>query len=354
MALALASFGPISDPSSIVLVAQAAYHLDDLVPTATRLLERSVPATIVCPVPPRSVLRRWRSSWWRHRELLDRARAIGLERPRRLGDSFDLFRIAALVVRNDWGPTRALVQAARDVGVPTIGWVEGVQDFNDVDTGRARCAYHHVDRVFCLGPYDSEKLAGLDTTLIGSHQLWGNWHGPPTDATGPTVANVNFTYGVLEDARTAWIDDVVESARRSRTDLVLSRHPADRGRRAVRRIEPRTSVHELLAHSPRLISRFSTVCYEALARGVELIYHNPHGEAVGTFTEPLGAFAITRRRDELVASLEASVRTPAEIRDGARPFLERHLVLDGDPPAERAAEVLASIAADRRTGPKPC
>ena len=44
-------------------------------------------------------------------------------------------RAAGLVVLNDWGYARPLVEACNDAGVPTFAKVEGVQDFDDIDTG---------------------------------------------------------------------------------------------------------------------------------------------------------------------------------------------------------------------------
>jgi hypothetical protein len=326
-----------------VLVAQAAYHLDDLVPTREALSRRGVDATIVCPAPRPSMLRRWRSSWWRHHELTAAAASVGLTGTTPVPVDELLVGATALVVRNDWGVTRGLVKAAAGIGVPTIGWVEGVQDYADADTGRSRRPYREVDHVLTLGEYDRGQLAGTDATIVGSERLWQAWHGPITAADGPIVANVNFSYGVLTSARTPWVNDVLAVARACDRPVVLSRHPADRGHRG-RHAEDAAPISQLLAHAPRLISRFSTLCYEALARGVELTYHNPHGEQVPTFAEPAGAFQITHSRAELLDVVAGSSASPVDVRRRAEPFLRHHLVLDGPAPAERAAAAIAALA----------
>jgi hypothetical protein len=335
--LAYAVLGPAPAPGAILLVAQAGYHLDDLCPLVEELAGRGGAAAVVCPLPRPSVLRRWRSSWWRHRELLAAAASREL-RPSSTTDAASLLAEArAVVVRNDWGVTRALVDDARARGVATFGWVEGVQDFADLDTGRARRPYRHVDHVLSLGSYDAGELTGTDVTPVGTERLWQAWHGPPTSATGPTVANVNFTYGVLEHARRAWVADVVAAA--GDRPLVLSRHPADRGRRGRRLVADRP-VEELLRAAPRLVTRFSTLCYEALALGVDLAYHNPHGERARTFAEPDGAFTVTRSRAELVDALATTPPAPDTVRARAAEFLGRHLVLDGLRPAQRATDAI--------------
>jgi hypothetical protein len=329
----------------VVLVAEAAYHLHDLVPTARLLESQGIEVAIVCPLPTPSRLRWWRSSWWRHEELLARSATIGLPPPEPVDAKRTVESASLVLVRNDWGvSTRPLVERAERRGVPTIGWVEGVQDFTDVDTGRDRAAYRTVRHVFCLGEYDSARLGGVDTTIVGSAHLWECWHGDLTSADGPAVANVNFTYGVLLGARRPWVRDVLAARRATGTELVLSRHPADRGRLGTR-AESGEPVEQLLARAPRLVTRFSTLAYEALARGVELVYHNPHGERVATFAEPDGAFTITRTRAELVAALRAPVAEPSDVRLRAETFLGHHLALDQPPPAQRAAE---AIVAHRR------
>lgn len=341
------------DGDGVVLVAQAAYHLDDLVPVREALLRRGLGVTIVRPRPRPSVLRRWRSSWWRYSELSAAAARSGLAVTSSAPAGELLDTASAIVVRNDWGVTRELVDQAARHGVATIGWVEGVQDFADADTGWIRRAYRAVDHVLCLGEHDRDQLVDTDATIVGSERMWRVWNGPVTTADGPTVANVNFTYGVSQAVRTRWVNDVLAVGRSTRQPIVLSRHPADRGRRGYRSVD-RAPVEQLLARAPGLISRFSTLCYEALARGVDLTYHNPHGERVNTFAEPDGAFRVTRGRAELLNAVSAPARPPADVRRRAESFLRHHLVLDDPPPSERASSRIAELAGpirNMRLGP---
>jgi hypothetical protein len=48
-----------------------------------------------------------------------------------------------------------------------------------------------------------------------------------------------------------------------------------------------------LTEASVLVSRFSTVPFEAMARGVPFVYHNPHGETVPTFMNPDGGNAMS-------------------------------------------------------------
>ena len=47
-------------------------------------------------------------------------------------------RSRAVVVLNDWGPVKELIEAANQAGVVTFAKVEGVQDFDDLESHWAR------------------------------------------------------------------------------------------------------------------------------------------------------------------------------------------------------------------------
>jgi hypothetical protein len=66
---------------------------------------------------------------------------------------------------------------------------------------------------------------------------------------------------------------------------------------------------------------------EAMARGVPFVYHNPHGEAVRTFSEPLGAFEVTGDADELTSVL-SNLDPGVEWRRRFSPFFARHVDVD--------------------------
>ena len=247
------------------------------------------------------------------------------------------------MVMNDWGTTRPLVELARAGSIPVFGWVEGVQDFTDADTGQDRRPYRHVDHVFCMGPYDHEQLDGVERSVVGSSRLRALWESEPNRPARPFVTvNSNFTYGVHTEHRRAWLRTVREACGEAGVPWTISRHVAERGPLRPRQVSS-SPIDELLALSSTLVSRFSTLAYEALVRGVRLVYHNPHGETVPTFAEPDGAFDVTRSRSELVTALEREDDEPAANRDRATPFLRRHLRLEAGPdPADLAAQVIVA------------
>jgi hypothetical protein len=82
--------------------------------------------------------------------------------------------------------------------------------------------------------------------------------------------------------------------------------------------------------------------FEAMARGVPFIYHNPHGEAVRTFADPLGAFEVTTSAEGLAEALGGLGPDPAAHRARVAPFFGRHVDIDRNTTSERrGAEAIA-------------
>jgi hypothetical protein len=120
-----ASSTEANEQPAVILVAQAAYHLEELLPLANQLHQRGKPCLVVAPIPPRRALQRWRPSVKRHKELLDSVPWLEGQ----LLTETQLTQATALVVLNDWGTTSSLVDFMKCQQVPTFAWVEGVQTF---------------------------------------------------------------------------------------------------------------------------------------------------------------------------------------------------------------------------------
>ena len=97
--------------------------------------------------------------------------------------------------------------------------------------------------------------------------------------------------------------------------------------------------HEI-TRSGVLISRFSTVPFEAMARGVPFIYHNPHREAVPTFQRPSGAFPVTTSAAELAGALHHMVDADLDRAQWER-FFRAQVDIDPDVASElRTADII--------------
>jgi hypothetical protein len=227
---------------------------------------------------------------------------------------------------NDWGDYDRFVLAANSLGVPTFGKVEGAQDFEDVDVHWKRNAYRQVEHVLCQGDNDYRSTVGV-RSVVGSSRLERIWAQPPTPY-GERVAliNLNFTYGVLDGFAEMWLESVIHGCKRAGVDYVISSHPAQRRLDIVAQFSSKP-LRFLLTRPSILVSRFSTVPFEAMARGVPFIYHNPHNEKVPTFQEPDGAFAISRDSGELAEAL-AEARLIRDYRSVCREFFLLQVDID--------------------------
>jgi len=329
----------ISDQPSVILVAQATYHLDELLPLSAALKKKGLQCLLVTPIPASKTFYRWRPAAKRYEEILIRT---GVQ------DEFVLSEkqqknAAALVVLNDWGTPAAFVRKMKEQGTPTFGWVEGVQDFADIDTGQQRNPYQNVDHVFCLGHYDFDFLKDVKRTLIGSERLRKIWS---EDLISPqssqVLVNLNFTYGVGSQHRRTWLKSVRKACQETEQNYIISQHAADKGVVAPWR-RSTDSVSDVLKSAPYFVTRFSTLGYEALLRGVPMAYHNPHGERVTTFAEAKGAFDVTDSTAALISALKSPPLGREEVRKRAEDFLHHHLRLDGeDDPSEIAADCICS------------
>ena len=100
----------------------------------------------------------------------------------------------------------------------------------------------------------------------------------------------------------------------------------------------------LLTTAGVLVSRFSTVPFEAMARGVPFVYHNPHGEKVPTFTQPHGAFDITTSSDGLANALGSLDSAGANHRERSEAFFRAQISIEETPAFIRAADAIVTLA----------
>lgn len=245
-------------------------------------------------------------------------------------NEFVLSRVVprSIVCMNDWDSVvKPVVKHANSCGVPTVGIVEGVQDFLDMDTGRKRNPYREVTNVFLPGAFDRKYFQNSGQTLwvTGVQRLDGLAKYAAARATTKrgsrrkVVANVNFSYGVMTDRRLQWIADVQSACDRVGFELVVSQHPQDDGDLTAYNVSDRP-LYDLLVDCDIFVSRFSGAILESLVIGCPVVYYNGHGELVDKFHDSLGDYRIANDSQSLVGALVAAiddVPVPG-------PFLKQH------------------------------
>ena len=325
-----------AEPKPVLLLPGAAYHLPEMVALAHALEDQDHPTVIAVGYP----------HWDRVAEGLfwyGDLPVYALPEPEEIVSA-----TSAVVTMKDWAGYAPIITEAQAAGIPTFAKVEGAQDFHDIDTNQARRPYRTADHILCQGQNDFDGLEDKSRFIVGSTRLERLWWAPPSRPHKPlAVINLNFTYGVLTAARQTFLETAIHGCELADIDYVIAVHPAERARKP----HPRSTtvpISRLLERASLLISRFSTVPFEAMARGVPFIYHNPHGELVQTFANPDGAFDTTTTP----AGLAQAIRDAASVRGDNRSrskrfFLEQVDIDDSRRSETRTTSVLLDIISSR-------
>jgi hypothetical protein len=226
---------------------------------------------------------------------------------------------ATLVVGNDWGPPglkEPLERARLIADVKVVAIVEGSR------FGR-RNQYRRADEVLAWGP-SARRLIGRDVVVVGSPVIEAAAWDESRFEQPPFVA-VNYKFPYAYDGiefKDSWLAQARAGCERAGIAYALSRHPAD--------TDPPHGVEfsdmdDLLRRASVVLSRSSTVVYEALARGKPVVLFPHPEENLAEFAAPLGAYEIARSADELPAALRRALERIPEQRQRARRFLERHV-----------------------------
>ena len=239
------------------------------------------------------------------------------------------FRPKAIVVFNDWDPiVRSIVLAAKKNKIPTVGIVEGIQDYLDADTKQDRKTYKTVEYLFLPGEHDKKYFPEkCNKMYVGGipriYDLYNNRRQHHRTKEKTALINSNFSYGVLEEYRDEWVESAVEACKKAGYTPVISRHPADKGK-LYPELTTQESFYEALEKSSVLVSRFASGILEALAMNVLPIYFNPHKEKVDKFFNPLGAYPIANSEKELVDTLKTIEDKIELYQQNFKKFLEFH------------------------------
>ena len=264
-----------------------------------------------------------------------------------------------VVCMNDWDTVvKPVVVAAKKRGIPTAGIVEGVQDYADADTGRKRNAYREVDHVLLPGTFDRKYFADSpqQTWVTGVQRLdgLGAWtarraardaglaQGGARTSERHVVVNVNFSYGVMTDRRSAWLADIAQACRAAGYRMVVSQHPQDDGDLSAYEVSKKP-LYDLLVDADFLISRFSGAILESMVIGCPVIYYNGLAERNDKFHDSLRGYKVADTVEQLVKSLDSGTFGA----DDGGEFLRQHCDLDRSNPRssiEKTVDVLVELS----------
>lgn len=243
------------------------------------------------------------------------------------------------VMAVDWAPD-LLVQfldrfarnAIRLVGVP-----DGCRFASPI-------RYTKVDYVLGWGPSirDYFKQRGI---VVGSPIIEAARSRQVRYCVPPLVAvNYKFTHSYIA-AAASWTASVIRACEKAGLPYAFSAHPSNRIR-APGAI-PNEDIDRLLDKASVLVTRPSTVAYEAMVRGTPVVLFPMPGEGLVEFGNPMGAFEVTSDADALPNLILNALRTRDDTKARCKKFLEYHVELG--PPGQaiaRIASALTTIAAE--------
>ena len=233
-----------------------------------------------------------------------------------------------LICMNDWDKkvVRPSIQHAREQGKKTIGIVEGVQDFLDLDTKQHRETYQTVEYIFLTGKHDQQFFKNnlKKTKIIGVPRLKKLLEVTPHfPHKALAVINMNFSYNVLADQAKFWLDNVIEGCKKAHIEYIITQHPADKTDLSDYPVTQKT-MYQIIEEGSIVISRFGSTIIEALAMGKPCIYHNPHQEQVIKYQEPMGGYSISDSSQSLADAIKHELSLGVDYQARANQFLHHH------------------------------
>ncbi|MEJ2883525.1 hypothetical protein [Pedobacter sp. GR22-6] len=216
----------------------------------------------------------------------------------------DKSRSGLLVLGNDWGRAELVLNAEYlNANKNTVCIQESILDLNEKDGRLRNCSVPVFQGVNSL---KNINLKGMICAVIGNPRF-ENLTIHPQSQYKKVFINVNFTYGIFEEIREVWVNDIIQTCKEINVDYIISQHPRDNGDFTnfnLLKSHPGI-VHDTIIKSSVVVSRFSALILEAISLGRPAIYYNPHNEMMDyKFEADNETLFVARNITELKSYLE--------------------------------------------------
>ncbi|MEM7777559.1 MAG: hypothetical protein AAF732_18350 [Pseudomonadota bacterium] len=237
---------------------------------------------------------------------------------------------------SDGGPPelRAALGSVARRGAHLVGVVEGAR--------YSRRQFQRAHTVLCWGP-SGEELWRARARIAGSPIIEGA-HGRSRVSADLRHVLINYKFQPGEtDHDFAWAHAAIDAARGIDPNTLVSVHP--RTYDVPSGLTPANqSLNELLPQASLLVSRASTVIYEALAMNIPVIYFPAPGENRAEFADFGATFPVAETAQELIDACAAFARHETSFANPAS-FLDQHLSIDPNRSASaRISDYLLQLA----------
>ncbi len=178
---------------------------------------------------------------------------------------------------NDVGwEERLFILRCREKAIPTVS----LQEATNVDFDGWPWRMQWVDVTFIQGVYALKRHSRQLMFLTGNPRF-DDIQLNPLPEEPRVLINCNFTFGIGVDWGRAWVEQVIVVAKSLGLEYAVTVHPRDEtDLSGIEHVLPSNAfkVHEQLAESSVLISRDSSLPYEAAMMGRNVIYYNSFNE----------------------------------------------------------------------------
>lgn len=259
---------------------------------------------------------------------------------------FNLIKYKSFICFNDWDSiAKKIVTLSNQRKIKTIGIVEGITDFEDIDYVKFRNVYQNVSYVLLTGKNDKKYLKNKQTYIIGipklKHLLNQKISFPKKQL---VVINLSFVALTYNDESFRWLCDVISVCKQLRLSYVISQHPSDKTiLKPYHKISNKT-IYEAIKNGSIVISRFSTVLLESVALGKPAVYYKPKSEKIKLYDNVFGAFGKAINKRELKHQILNELNNKKNVRQRAKKFLDFQCnICEKKPPESLAAKAIENI-----------
>lgn len=123
-----------------------------------------------------------------------------------------------------------------------------------------------------------------------------------------------------------WVKQVVQACKELNIDFILNTHPADNNIYEV--VKSENSLIDDIKSSSLVITRESSVIFEALCLGKPIVFHNIYDYQGNFLLEPLGAYSISSNIKDLKNAIKNEIKRKSQIKKIGRNFLEDRIYFD--------------------------
>lgn len=238
----------------------------------------------------------------------------------------------------DWAPISfsRSIKKLKTRGIRFVGFIDGARFSRN---GR----YRLVDYLLAWGPSGSD-LGVSRTFMVGSGIIERKFKMRLENSRSKLRVIINYKRSDRNEQETfAWGKAAIEAAELIDAQPLFSVHPS------VKNIPSSVSrdhrpIESLFEFSTLLITRGSTLIYEALAAGIAVIYFPEPNEKRVEFADPNGAFMVANSAEQALELAKLYAEKPIFPAAAADEFLGRHVSVEPDRSStERSVSILLKV-----------